>query len=68
VASQKTSVSTLETGWQQHVQGTSSVYPLAPASAGLPQDHLGSGPFGVARQLSTMAPQNFAEEPQAVAG
>jgi hypothetical protein len=31
VASQKTSVSTLETGWQQHVQGTSSVPPLAPA-------------------------------------
>ena len=31
VASQKTSVSTLETGWQQHVQGTSSVSPLAPA-------------------------------------
>src|SRR5207253_9616537 len=31
VASQKTSISTLETGWQQHVQGTSSVPPLAPA-------------------------------------
>jgi hypothetical protein len=31
VASQKTSVSTLETGWQQHVQGTSSVPPVAPA-------------------------------------
>ena len=31
VASQSTSVSTLETGWQQHVQGTSSVPPLAPA-------------------------------------
>jgi hypothetical protein len=32
VASQKTSVSTLETGWQQHVDGLSgSVPPLAPA-------------------------------------
>jgi len=31
VASQNTTVSTLETGWQQHVQGTSSVSPLAPA-------------------------------------
>src|SRR5215469_7411308 len=31
VASQNTVVSTLETGWQQHVQGTSSVPPLAPA-------------------------------------
>ena len=32
VASQKTSVSTLETGWQQHVDGVSgSVPPLAPA-------------------------------------
>jgi len=32
VASQKTSVSTLETGWQQHVNGVSgSVPPLAPA-------------------------------------
>ena len=31
VASQKTSISTLETGWQQHVHGTSSVPPLAPA-------------------------------------
>jgi hypothetical protein len=31
VASQKTSISTLETGWQQHVNGTSSVPPLAPA-------------------------------------
>jgi hypothetical protein len=31
VASQKTSISTLETGWQQHVQGTSSVPALAPA-------------------------------------
>jgi hypothetical protein len=31
VASQSTSVSTLETGWQQHVQGTSSVPPVAPA-------------------------------------
>jgi len=31
VASQKTSVSSLETGWQQHVNGTSSVPPLAPA-------------------------------------
>ncbi|HKU26010.1 MAG TPA: hypothetical protein VJQ54_11100, partial [Candidatus Sulfotelmatobacter sp.] len=31
VASQKTSVSTLETGWQQHVDGTSSVASLAPA-------------------------------------
>lgn len=31
VASQRTSVSTLETGWQQHVDGTSSVHPLAPA-------------------------------------
>ena len=31
VASQSTSVATLETGWQQHVQGTSSVPPVAPA-------------------------------------
>ena len=31
VASQKTSISALETGWQEHVQGTSSVPPLAPA-------------------------------------
>jgi hypothetical protein len=31
VASQNTTVGTLETGWQQHVQGTSSVPPLAPA-------------------------------------
>ena len=32
VASQKTSVSTLETGWQQHVDGVSgSVSPMAPA-------------------------------------
>jgi hypothetical protein len=31
VASQKTSVSTLESGWQMHVDGTSSVPPLAPA-------------------------------------
>jgi len=31
VASQSTSVSSLETGWQQHVQGTSSVPPVAPA-------------------------------------
>jgi hypothetical protein len=31
VASQNTTVSTLETGWQQHVQGNSSVPPLAPA-------------------------------------
>ena len=31
VASQNTSVATLETGWQQHVQGTSSVPPVAPA-------------------------------------
>jgi hypothetical protein len=31
VATQKTSISTLETGWQQHVQGTSSVPALAPA-------------------------------------
>src|SRR5712692_470299 len=32
VASQKTSVSTLETGWQQHINGVSgSVPPLAPA-------------------------------------
>lgn len=31
VASEKTTVSTLETGWQQHVQGTSSVPPVAPA-------------------------------------
>jgi hypothetical protein len=31
VASQKTSVSTLESGWQQHISGTSSVPPLAPA-------------------------------------
>ena len=31
VASQKTSISTLESGWQQHVQGTSSVPALAPA-------------------------------------
>ena len=31
VGSQSTSVSTLESGWQQHVQGTSSVAPTAPA-------------------------------------
>jgi hypothetical protein len=31
VASQNTTIATLETGWQQHVQGTSSVPPLAPA-------------------------------------
>lgn len=31
VASQKTSVSTLESGWQQHVNGNASVPPLAPA-------------------------------------
>ena len=31
VASQSTSVSSLETGWQQHVQGTSSVPAVAPA-------------------------------------
>ena len=31
VASQNTTVATLETGWQQHVQGTSSVPALAPA-------------------------------------
>jgi hypothetical protein len=31
VASQSTSVSTLETGWQQHIQGTASVPPIAPA-------------------------------------
>lgn len=31
VASQNTSVSTLITGWQQHVQGTASVRALAPA-------------------------------------
>lgn len=31
VASQNTSVSTLVTGWQQHVQGSASVPPLAPA-------------------------------------
>jgi hypothetical protein len=31
VASQNTTIGTLETGWQQHVQGTSSVPPLAPA-------------------------------------
>jgi hypothetical protein len=31
VASQKTSVSTLESGWQQHIAGNSSVPPLAPA-------------------------------------
>lgn len=31
VGSQNTAVGTLETGWQQHVQGTSSVPPLAPA-------------------------------------
>ena len=31
VASQNTTVGSLETGWQQHVQGTSSVPPLAPA-------------------------------------
>jgi hypothetical protein len=31
VASQSTSVSSLETGWQQHVQGSSSVPPAAPA-------------------------------------
>lgn len=31
VASQNTSVSSLETGWQQHVQGTSSVPATAPA-------------------------------------
>ena len=31
VASQKTTVSSLENGWAQHVDGTSSVPPLAPA-------------------------------------
>jgi len=31
VASQNTTIGTLETGWQQHVQGTSSVPVLAPA-------------------------------------
>lgn len=31
VASQKATVSTLESGWAQHVNGTSSVQPLAPA-------------------------------------
>ena len=31
VASQRASISSLETGWQQHVDGTSSVPPLAPA-------------------------------------
>ena len=31
VASQKTSVSTLESGWQQHISGNGSVPPLAPA-------------------------------------
>ncbi len=31
VASQKTAVSALEAGWQQHISGTSSVPPLAPA-------------------------------------
>jgi len=31
VASQKTSISTLETGWAQHADGTSSVPPTAPA-------------------------------------
>jgi hypothetical protein len=31
VGSQKTGVSTLEAGWQQHVSGNSSVPPLAPA-------------------------------------
>jgi hypothetical protein len=31
VASQNTTIGSLETGWQQHVQGTSSVPPLAPA-------------------------------------
>jgi hypothetical protein len=31
VASQKTSISTLESGWQQHLDGTTSVPPLAPA-------------------------------------
>src|SRR6516164_9147776 len=31
VASQKTTVSTLETGWAQHVDGISGVSPLAPA-------------------------------------
>jgi hypothetical protein len=31
VASQKTPVSTLESGWSQHVNGTSAVQPLAPA-------------------------------------
>jgi hypothetical protein len=31
VGSQSTSVSTLEGGWQQHIQGTSSVPPTAPA-------------------------------------
>jgi len=31
VASQKTTVAALETGWAQHVDGTSSVPPLAPA-------------------------------------
>jgi hypothetical protein len=31
VASQNTSIATLETGWQQHVSGTASVPPMAPA-------------------------------------
>lgn len=31
VASQNTTIGALETGWQQHVQGTSSVPPVAPA-------------------------------------
>lgn len=31
VASQKTGISTLEAGWQQHINGTTSVPPLAPA-------------------------------------
>lgn len=31
VASQNTSITTLENGWQQHISGTSSVPPLAPA-------------------------------------
>jgi hypothetical protein len=31
VASQKTSVSTLQSGWQQHISGNGSVPPLAPA-------------------------------------
>jgi hypothetical protein len=44
VASQSTSVATLETGWQQHVQGTSSVPPVAPAKLTGSLWAVGNGP------------------------